>query len=143
MIAITVSVLAHAASVAAAADTGMPLVLSECTTRNGATAANQTFALTVVAPYTSAAAVSMRTAAGFSVCFQIATDVVGLAPAGTVVTATPCGGNPMNLRANQYWSIGEGNTRLASLQVGIALFLGDETVAAPTVSDEPWSCSYG
>ena len=93
-------------SVADASD-GMSLLLTPCIKGVG----NQSFNLVKIPPYVSPAAV--KTGKGF--CLDIVDVPVGKANAGKLVKATPCGGNPMNQRANQYWTAKDGN--LLSLQI--------------------------
>ena len=89
------------------ASEGMPLLLKPCIKG----AENQTYAVVVVPPYVSPAAV--KSGKGF--CLDIVGVPAGKARAGNSVEATPCGRNQMNLRANQYWAVKTNN--LVSLQV--------------------------
>ena len=84
----------------------MQLLLAPCV--NGFD--NQTYSFMTVPPYVTPAAI--KNGKGF--CLDIGAPV-GKARAGNAVKTTPCGGNQMNQRANQYWTV-KGDT-LASLQI--------------------------
>ena len=86
----------------------LPLTLSPCTPA----ATNQTFKFAVVPPYVEPAAIAVY-GEGFCLSKQ---------SVGSAVSAFPCGLNPMNSRADQYWKLQ--NDTLVSLQVDTPFCFG-------------------
>ena len=93
--------------------------LGLCACENGW--ANQTLALKVVAPYVNPAAVSVLS----NFCFDIGAN----ANIGRAVTASGCGRNAINSRADQYWKVAGGTIQSLQLDAPLCFAISSSSVA--------------